>query len=162
MGAGKSTIGKVLAQNLEYDFFDTDIHIERSSGKSIAELFSVSEDYFRSWESSICRSLKNKKNTIISTGGGIVLDFQNHEWLKNAGLVVYLHTSVNALLNRLKHDTKRPLLQGTDKQIALQALYDQRHPIYENLADIVLDTTEETIDTSVAKLTELYSRRSQL
>jgi shikimate kinase len=125
---------------------DTDTMITRASGKSVTELFKSSEDYFRSWELDICRSLKNKKNHIISTGGGIINNKKIHSILAKAGLLVYLKASAETLYERVKNSTHRPLLNTSNKFETLQNLLNERNPIYEALANFTLTTDKLTIN----------------
>lgn len=152
MGSGKTTIARQLAKQLDLKWVDTDKLIESQSGKTISDLFSVSERYFRSWESTMCNALKNYQNTIISTGGGIILDSKNRAILNKLGFVVYLSVSSETIINRLEHDTKRPLLQHENRQTILEELLVQRDPLYNEIATITLNVDSLTVNQIANKI----------
>ena len=156
MGSGKTTVARSLAEKTNLQWIDTDLLITRSAGKSISELFETSEDYFRSWERDICRSLRNKSNCIISTGGGIIHSEETCNILKEIGEVVYLEASPQTLFERVKDSTHRPLLQTEDKFTALSTLLKKRHPLYTKLATYTLKTDQLTIDVISDTLIEHY------
>ena len=146
MGSGKSTVARVLSKKLNMKWLDTDHMIESQSGKKITDLFNVSESYFRSWEHSICNSLQNYQNHIISTGGGIIINPNNRALLKKLGIVIYLSISANAVINRLKNDTKRPLLQHENKLEIIQNLLVERDPLYNEVSTLKIDVDQLSID----------------
>ena len=140
MGSGKTTVGKILADRLGYTFVDTDDIIEQKEGISINNIFKTKgEKYFRSLENEVCRELSNRKNLVISTGGGIVLNKENIYFLRNNGVVVNLTAAPEKLRDRLKHTSNRPLLKNGDILNMLKNLLKERKEYYKN-ADFFIDT----------------------
>lgn len=140
MGAGKTTIGKTLAKRLGWGFLDTDHEIEARTGVSIPVIFEIEgEDGFRNRESRMVADVIRLENTVIATGGGIVLREDNRAQLSRSGLVVYLNASPDSLIERLRHDKSRPLLQVPDPLAKLRELHVQRDPYYRQVADLVID-----------------------
>lgn len=130
MGAGKTTIGRILAKRLNYRFFDTDIMIEQLAGKSVSEIFAESgEAEFRQLETQVLSELSAYTRLAIATGGGIVLQRQNWSYLHH-GIVVWLDVPTEQLYLRLKGNTTRPLLQTPDLLQKLQTLWEQRQHLY--------------------------------
>lgn len=135
MGAGKTTVGRILANQLGYHFFDTDILIEQVAGQSINEIFAESgEQEFRQMESKVLGELCAYKNLVVATGGGIILRRENWSYLQH-GVVVWLDVPVEQLYDRLREDTTRPLLKDPDPLAKLRSLLEQRQPLYTQ-ADI--------------------------
>lgn len=130
MGSGKSTVGQLLAQQLGYRFFDTDVLIQRVVGKTINEIFaSEGEDNFRTLETQVLSELSACTRSAIATGGGIVLRTKNWSYLHH-GLVIWLDAPVELLVKRLAEDSSRPLLKDTDLQLKLSDLQKKRNPLY--------------------------------
>ena len=130
MGAGKTTVGQVLAQQLGYQFFDTDAVIEQVAGRSIADLFAeMGEAGFRDVESQVLAELSTYTRLAIATGGGIVTRRENWGYLRH-GVIVWLDVPVTQLQARLQTDNSRPLLQNGDLTTRLQTLLDQRRSLY--------------------------------
>ena len=156
MGAGKTTVGRVLAEKLGYRFRDTDVLIEKVAGKTINEIFAEEgEDYFRELESQVLSHLSAHTKLTIATGGGIVLRQFNWSYLHH-GLVVWLDAPVEVLIDRLQNDTTRPLLQTPNPAQALQKLLDQRRNRYAE-ADIRIsvtanDTPEQIVSRVIAEI----------
>lgn len=155
MGAGKSTVGKQLAAQLGYQFFDTDTVIEQLAQQPISQIFATSgEPAFRELETQVLAELSTYKKLVIATGGGIVLNRMNWSYLQH-GLVVWLDVPVEQLYDRLKQDTTRPLLQVADPQQHLQTLLNQRRSLYAQ-ADITLtgqgDETPEQVAQQILDL----------
>lgn len=141
MGAGKSTIGRILADNLGYAFCDTDDLIEERTGANIAWIFDVEgEQGFRNRECAMIRDLAKRTRTVIATGGGAVLREENRRVLASIGLVVYLKTSVEQQLRRTSRDRKRPLLRTPDRAAVLADILATRDPLYSEIADLVVRT----------------------
>lgn len=136
MGAGKTTVGNLLAQQLGYHFFDTDTLIERVAGdKSINEIFTTDgEEGFRDLETKVLAELSAYTKLAIATGGGIVLRRENWGYLRH-GLIVWLDASVDILIERLAEDMSRPLLKDVNPRQKLETLLEQRQPLYAQ-ADI--------------------------
>ena len=143
MGSGKTTIGRRLARELNQDFFDTDDEIIVKTGVTIDHIFDIEgEEGFRKRESKILENLCQMSNIILATGGGIVILPKNRKILKNAGLVVYLTSSVDQLLRRTSKSKTRPLLENsTDRRKTISELLEARDVYYREVASIVVDTT---------------------
>ncbi|NTV97202.1 MAG: shikimate kinase [Thiobacillus sp.] len=153
MGAGKTTIGRMLAKHRGLEFLDSDHEIEARCGVSIPTIFEIEgEEGFRRREVCIIDELSRRHGIVLGTGGGAVLNPHNRERLKARGIVVYLRCHPHELYQRTKHDRNRPLLQTEDPLARLQALYEQRHPLYMQTADIVLDTGRQSVHCLVRKL----------
>ncbi len=141
MGAGKSTIGKMLAKTLGRDFCDSDKEIERRTGVSIPMIFDYEgEAGFRRREAEVLARLAEQESVVIATGGGAVILAENRELMQRRGFVVYLRCSVEKQMERTHKDTNRPLLQTDDPRQRLQDLFAQRDPLYTEIADLVIDT----------------------
>lgn len=135
MGAGKSTVGQVIAKTLGYRFFDTDTVIEQATGQSIREIFaSMGESEFRQLETQVLAELSAYTRLVVATGGGIVSQQKNWSYLRH-GLVIWLNVPIEVLFQRLKKDTTRPLLQTDDPLAKLQLLLQERRSLYAQ-ADI--------------------------
>lgn len=153
MGAGKSTIGKQLANRLSYDFIDTDHYIEEKTGADIPWIFDIEgEQGFRDRETNALSDVVKKQDTVIATGGGIVLREENRALIKNAGLVVYLTASVDQLVERTFKDKKRPLLQVPDPKLRIIELYEQRDPLYRSLANHIVLTDKVSAKNIVSQI----------
>ena len=145
MGAGKSTIGRLLARELGYRFLDSDRIIEERCGANIPWIFDVEgEDGFRQRETSMLEELSNEVGTVLATGGGAVMRAENHGLLKKNAVVVYLKTSIDQQVERTRKDRNRPLLQNDDPEGVLRRLFAIRDPLYTELADIVMFTDRKS------------------
>jgi len=141
MGSGKSTIGNILAKNLHRDFQDSDQFIEQKTGVDIARIFDIEgEKGFRERESKALKELLGQNNRIIATGGGSVVSKENQALLKSKGYIIFLDTSANQQMYRLRRDKKRPLLQTENPLERLEKLLAVRRPIYLDLADLAVKT----------------------
>lgn len=141
MGSGKTTIGKRIAKNLNYDFIDTDNEIEKITGMSISEIFKKEgEIRFRSEETHALKRIVNKTPVVISTGAGIVLKNQNREILKNLGTIIYLDADIDTIIERVSRNKKRPLLNVNNLRETVEKLIAERRELYLEIADIVIDT----------------------
>lgn len=136
-GAGKTTVGKVLSYKTKRAFLDIDGYIENKNNMSISEIFEkFGAEHFRKLEAEACEIIsKNYKNTIISTGGGAVLNPENMQYLKSSGKVIYINRSVESILTTLNAE-KRPLLKNNPD--ILYEMYKERHPLYLKYADICI------------------------
>ena len=151
MGAGKSTIGRHLAEHLNKEFQDSDQEIEKRTGASIPLIFEIEgETGFRSRESTIIDDLTSKSNLVLATGGGVILSADNRQTLHSRGVVVYLHAPLETLLQRTRRDRHRPLLQTADRRGTLEEILKAREPIYRQTADIVIETAHRS-PVSVAR-----------
>ncbi len=141
MGAGKTTIGRLLAKQLGRVFYDSDVEIERKTGVKIPLIFELEgEDGFRKRETAAIEELTQLNNIVMATGGGAILLPENRALLKANGKIIYLRGKVNDLYQRTRHDKTRPLLQGGNLRQKIERLYIQRDPIYTSLADYIVDT----------------------
>ena len=155
MGAGKSTVGRRLAKRLKLIFFDSDQEIERSTGARVSLIFEIEgEQGFRKREAEIIDELTQHSNIILATGGGAVLDPGNRKALVDRGMVVYLKAGLDRLVQRTSRDNKRPLLKTDDPAAKLKVLLEKREPLYENLADLIVDTNQRTIQAIVDEIIE--------
>ncbi|HEU5339452.1 MAG TPA: shikimate kinase AroK [Sulfuricaulis sp.] len=151
MGAGKSTIGRHLAELLNKDFRDSDSEIEKRTGAGIPLIFEIEgETGFRARESSILDDLTRLSNTVLATGGGAVLSEDNRKILRERGVVVYLHAPLETLLQRTRRDRHRPLLQTADRRRTLEDILKAREPVYRQAADMVIETSHRS-PVSVAR-----------
>lgn len=159
MGAGKSTIGRQLSSKLGFEFFDTDTIIESRSGADIPWIFDVEgEQGFRDRETAVLADLITCKNTVLATGGGIVLREGNRRLLSQIGMVIYLRASIEQLIKRTKKDKKRPLLQVQNPEQKIKELVELRDPIYREVADEIIVTDGSSAKGIVQKISELINR----
>lgn len=141
MGAGKSTIGRLLASELNYNFRDSDRVIEERTGADIPWIFDMEgEEGFRERETAVLQELAGEQATVVATGGGIVLREQNRELMKSAGYVCYLTASIDQLVERTARDKKRPLLQVENPRQKIIDLLTLRDPLYQSAADFIVNT----------------------
>ena len=146
MGVGKTTIGYQIAQILSMNFIDSDQEIEKRAGVSIPTIFEYEgEEGFRQREQNIIAQLTELHNIVLSTGGGVILNADNRKHLQNRGYVIYLHASVDDLLERTAHSKNRPLLQTPNPREKLETLLSQRHPLYTEVANITIETGQKSI-----------------
>ena len=149
-GGGKSTVGYQLARALGLPFVDTDKEIERRIGCTIAAYFeSHGEPAFRDIEEAVIADVLRHGRRVVATGGGSVLRAANREALRSNATVVYLRSSPEELFRRLRHDTKRPLLQVADPLRKLRELYRQRDPLYRETAHFVIETGRPSVGVLV-------------
>ncbi len=161
MGAGKSTIGRMLARELGYRFTDSDRIIEERCGANIPWIFDVEgEEGFRQRETAILSELAGQPQTVLATGGGAVMREENHSHLKRDSLVVYLKTSIEQQIERTRKDKNRPLLQNDDRQAVLRRLFALRDPLYTKLADIVMFTDKKSPRLVVRQLVNRMDPKS--
>ena len=141
MGAGKTTIGRLLAGFLKKTFYDSDREIQKKTGVSIPLIFEIEgEAGFRKRETEMLSELVKTRNIVLATGGGAVLSAQNREMLKQSGTVIYLRATVDDLWRRTRQDKNRPLLQTQDPRTKLLELYAQRDPLYQETAHIIVES----------------------
>ena len=163
MGVGKTTIGKVLADQLGLEFFDSDREIEAATGADIPWIFDVEgEQGFRIRESRMIAELAARNDVVVATGGGSVLAEENRKWLTSRGFVVYLRASLAQQLERTSRDKNRPLLQTPDPASKIKELMKIREPLYKEVADITVDTNRRNPRTvSNEIITRLNKFREQ-
>lgn len=155
MGAGKTTVGKLLAKNLGKTFYDTDQVIESRTGVKIPTIFELEgEAGFRKRESAMIEELSQLDNIVMATGGGAVIADENRQLLKQHGYVIYLRANVNDLWHRMRNDKHRPLLQNVDVRAKLEQLYHQRNPLYTETASLIVDTGSQPV-TNILNQIEL-------
>ncbi|GAB3412440.1 bifunctional shikimate kinase/3-dehydroquinate synthase AroKB [Massilia agilis] len=155
MGAGKTTIGRLLARKLGKRFVDSDHEIEARTGASIPWIFEIEgEASFRRREADMIRELTGQHGIVLATGGGAVLDPANRRLLAERGTVIYLRAGINSILQRTAHDRNRPLLQTSDPRKKLEELLAQREPLYREVADLVIDTGRPNVQSMVGTILE--------
>lgn len=165
MAAGKSTIAPILANTLGWKYFDLDKEIEKKAGQKIIELFKEKgETHFRKIESEILREISSEDNLIISLGGGTLLNPANLEFIRKAGKLVYLKSSVNSIFQRLKHKRDRPALFINDEfpddenlMKKIEEMMKERKHIYES-AEIIIDTDNLKVGQSVDMIAKLINQ----
>lgn len=153
MGAGKSTVGRILAERLQYDFVDSDHVIEARTGASIPMIFDIEgEPGFRDREECVIDDLTQRPHTVLATGGGVVEREENRKHLRSRGFVVYLKSPVETLIQRTKHDRNRPLLQHPNPAKILRELMVRREPWYLEMADLVIETQQVPVHRVVKQI----------
>lgn len=163
MGAGKTTIGRLLAKKLNLEFLDSDQEIEARTGASIAWIFEIEgEESFRRREAEVIQELTTRQGIVLATGGGAILSKENRVCLEARGLVVYLRVGVGNILRRTAHDKNRPLLQTKNPREKLVQLLAERGPLYRESADLVVDTGEYNAQVIVSKIVNELVRMNQM
>lgn len=153
MGAGKTTIGRQLADMLGWRFVDSDHEIEVRTGASIPWIFEKEgEEGFRKREESMIGELTRQKQIVLATGGGSVMRPANRQALQSRGTVIYLYTPVSMQLERTAHDRNRPLLQTPNPEQRLRDLFEIRDPLYRQVADLIMPTTESSARELAVKI----------
>lgn len=142
MGAGKTTVGKRLAETRGMEFVDSDLEIEARTGVDISYIFEKEGEIgFRKRERSVIAEVTSRQNIVLATGGGAIIEADNRQVLSARGYVVYLHASVEQQLSRTARTDNRPLLQNvTDRRDVLDKLFSFRDPLYREIADLILQT----------------------
>lgn len=158
MGAGKSTVGRLLASRLGFGFVDTDSVIEDRTGADIPWIFDVEgESGFRARETSVLKDLaEDSSKMVVATGGGIVTQQENLPLLKNIGSVVYLKASIDQLITRTLRDKKRPLLQVPDPEAKIRQLMEDRATLYESVSDHIVPTDARGAKVVVQHICSLF------
>lgn len=155
MGAGKTTLGKQIAQILNRPFYDSDHEICKHTGVNIPTIFEMEgEQGFRNRETAMLDKLTGNSNIVLATGGGAVVREENRGLLRERGTVIYLHSIPEVLLERTRYDTNRPLLQVADPLAKLQELYNARDSLYRSTAHITVESghSRETVENLLKKL----------
>ena len=160
MGSGKTSVGRRLACVLKRDFFDSDFEIVARTGVAIDHIFDVEgEEGFRNRETSMLADLCEISNIVIATGGGIVIKPENRELLKHNSFVVYLSSSVELLVNRTARSKSRPLLErSTNREQTIKDILEARESFYQEVADIVIDTTGKKLYAIINEITKSISK----
>jgi shikimate kinase len=141
MGVGKTTIGRLLADRLGRDFYDTDRVVEERTGADIPWIFDVEgESGFRRREQAVCAELAQEQALVIATGGGIVINEENRRAIRRDGIVIFLSATVDQLVDRTAKDTRRPLLQNDNPRKVIAEVFESRLALYQELADITVAT----------------------
>ncbi len=153
MGSGKTSLGRRVARRLGLEFHDCDLELEQRTGASVNLIFDIEgEAGFRKREAALIKELSAGSKRLIATGGGAVLNPDNRACMKSAGLVVYLRTSVDQQLRRLERDRQRPLLQAEDRVERLEKLGRERNPIYESMADVIINSENRSLRRMTRKV----------
>lgn len=153
MGAGKTSVGRLLARRFGKQFVDCDHEVERRTGVKIPVIFDIEgEEGFRSRESALLRELVVQPEIVLATGGGAIVREENRKLLKEHGTVIYLRASVEDLIQRTRHDRNRPLLQNVDPRAKLEDLYRIRDPLYRDVATLIMDTGNQSLRSLANKL----------
>lgn len=165
MGAGKTTIGKLLASYMGKTFVDSDHEIQQRTGVKIPLIFEIEgEAGFRRRETEVLQELVQAENIVLATGGGAVLSADNRALLRQHGIVVYLSASVDELQRRTRSDKNRPLLQTEDLHARLTELHGQRDALYRETAHIIIDSGKQGVRSLVHRLARklLYFKLKKL
>ncbi|WP_212786071.1 shikimate kinase [Ferrigenium kumadai] len=153
MGSGKTTMGRTLAKHLGKTFVDSDEEIQKRTGVTIPHIFDIEgEAGFRQRETAVISDLVGGENMVLATGGGAVLAEQNRAVLQQNGIVIYLKANVHDLWLRTRHDRNRPLLQTGDPYAKLTDLFQQRDPLYREVADIVIQSGKQSVHSLMLQL----------
>ena len=159
MGSGKTTVGKLASKKLSKSFVDSDHVIEESTGVRVPLIFEYEgEEGFRRRETKALEELVKKKDIILATGGGIILKKSNQKLLVDNGLVIYLKADNDLLESRLRNDRTRPLIQGVDIKKKLKDLLEVRDPIYESIADYVINTKNKRATDIVSEIEKIVKK----
>jgi shikimate kinase len=160
MGAGKTTVGRIVARQLHKTFIDTDREIEKRTGVAIPVIFEFEgEAGFRAREAAVIEEFVQREQVVLATGGGAVMHAENRAKLAARGRVVYLHAQPADLFQRTRRDRNRPLLQTADPHARLVELYTARDALYREIADLVVDTGRQNAGRLAATLIEMLSAR---
>jgi shikimate kinase len=160
MGAGKTTVGRLLARRLKLRFIDCDQEIERRCGVSVPLIFDIEgEAGFRGRESQVLEEIIALQNVVLATGGGAVLDAGNRRRLAAGGTVVYLCAQPEALYERVRQDRNRPLLATGDPLARLRELYVKRDPLYREVAHLVVETGRQSVQALARTIAEQLAVR---
>ena len=147
MGTGKTSVGKKISNTLKMAFADTDLLIEKKEKKTISQIFEVSgEDEFRKMETELLKEMvKNTQNTVISVGGGLPIREENRKLLKELGIVVFLQADAQTIIERLKDDNTRPLLQSGNVFEKVNRMLAERNPIYIDASSFSINTSQKNV-----------------
>lgn len=155
MGTGKSSVGKQVAAGLGYQFVDSDASVVTMAGRSIPGIFAEEgEAGFRQREAAVLKQLVSLRRHVIATGGGIILTAENRSLLRCMGCVVWLTADVPTLLFRIRQNRERPLMKVEDPETTLRELLEVREPLYREVEDLTIDTSDLTIEETVHGVVE--------
>jgi shikimate kinase len=153
MGAGKTSVGRLLAKRFSKTFYDCDLEIERRTGVKIPVIFDIEGEVgFRNREANVLGELVKLSDIVLATGGGAILRDENRNALTQNGTVVYLRASLDDLWQRTRHDRNRPLLNTPDPRAKLEELFVQRDPLYREVASIIMDTGNQSLGNLANRL----------
>ncbi len=159
MGAGKTAVGRRLAGSLGFEFHDTDHEIESRTGVDIGFIFDKEgESGFRIREKKVVDDLSRQNNIVLATGGGVIMDADNRDWLSGRGFVVYLVATVDQQMDRTRYGRHRPLLDADNPRQKLEELMQHRDPLYCGIAQLTVQTNGRKVP-SVSSEIERYVRR---
>lgn len=162
MGAGKTSVGRMLAKRMNKDFYDADSEIERATGVKIPVIFDIEgESGFRAREEKVIERLTALHDIVLATGGGAVLSPINRDRLRQHGHVIYLRAAPEDLWRRTRRDRNRPLLQTANPLAKLKELHAQRDPLYSEVADLVVDTGAQSVGTLTTHIQQLLTGLGQ-
>jgi shikimate kinase len=160
MGSGKTAVGRRLAALLGKQFVDSDAEIEKRTGVDIRYIFEKEgEARFREREREVIADLTALDGVVVATGGGVILDVRNRERLAQTGTVVYLETNIETLVRRTKAAKTRPLLMNDDPRTVLERLMAVRRPLYEDTADLRIETTGRQVRAVAADIQQRLAPR---
>jgi len=158
MGAGKTTIGRQLANALRVPFYDSDKAIEEQTGVNISTIFEYEgEEGFRIREQNMIQELTQIDGIVLATGGGVILKEENRRVLKEKGFVIYLECSIDKILQRTRRDKQRPLLDTDDPRKRIETLFSQRKDFYSSTSDFRIDTSTMQSKTVVQHILDEYN-----
>lgn len=161
MGAGKTTVGRILASSLKLPFTDADDEIEKAAGCSIPEIFErLGEKGFRDGERRVMTRLLNGKQCVLATGGGAFMDPETRAEIKQNGLSVWLRADLDLLMDRVSRRRNRPLLNNQNPRETMARLIEERYPVYQ-LADITVDSGEERHELVVEKIVKAIEEHKE-
>lgn len=161
MGAGKSTIGRHVAQELNLDFFDSDQVIESRTGADIAWIYDLEgEEGFRKREKEVIEDLTSKTSIVLATGGGSIITPENRVALASRGIVIYLKSSLASQYDRTRRDAKRPQLHTDNVKETITDLWEEREPLYQEIADYCFDTDHLPVKTIANKIITTLQKES--
>ena len=162
MGAGKTTVGRALAQRMRLDFVDTDRTLVERTGVPVSTIFDIEgEEGFRRREAAVLAELAQREGCVIATGGGAVLSPESRRVMRERGTVVYLRARLENLWQRMRNDTSRPLLATDDPRATLARLLEAREPLYAEAAHVTVDTATQSAATLVERIVAMLHEREE-
>lgn len=161
MGAGKTTVGKLLAKQKEWSFQDTDAMIEKQEKRTVSDIFAADgETAFRDMETSLIKKMiaEGISDTVLSVGGGLPVREENRRLLKELGTVVYLQASKETIVKRVSDSDNRPLLRGENLSEKVERMLAERDPLYRQTAELLIDTDEKTVEILVKEIIQALKK----
>lgn len=163
MGAGKTTVARLLARRLKREFVDADIELEARCGVKVPVIFEIEgEAGFRNREAAVLEELTARPGIVLATGGGAVLRADNRRHLASRGVVIYLCAHPRDLYMRTRHDKNRPLLATADPLRRLEEIFEQRDPLYREVADLVIHTGRQGVQVLLKQVLATLAERWQV